>query len=192
MTTKLDRLLVSIGIDMTLEEAFGQADNAINTFSFKVVKIDKWDRFTECMGEFFRHLQFYILRLRKPLDIPVSEYWPKCAHVLIRVYGINGEKVAFEMARTGNEGGLYAVLKATAMRMAEDYAQNWISTQVNTYWNGLSVDEKLDAPVEYIAKFGHLLPSELTEKSAARIRANLPKFLEKHPYLIKQTNRVGR
>jgi len=91
----------------------------------------------------------------------------------------------------GNEGGLYAALKAVAMRMAEDYAQNWISSQVSTYLENLSTDEKLDASTEYIAKFSHLLPSELTEKSAARIRANLPKFLEKHPHLIKQTRRVG-
>jgi len=77
MTTKLDRLLISIGPDMTLEEAFGRADHAISTFGFKSAKIDKWEKFTERMGEFFRHLQFHILRLRKPLDIPVSEYWPR-------------------------------------------------------------------------------------------------------------------
>ena len=34
------------------------------------------------------------------------------------------EKAAFEMARTGNEGGLYAVLKAIAGQLAEEYAEN--------------------------------------------------------------------
>ena len=96
------------------------------------------------------------------------------------------------MARTGNEGGLYRVLKAMAMRVAEDYAQNEIFAKISAYWRSLSVDEKFDASTEYIAKFSHLLPSELTEGSSARIRANFTNFLEKHPYLIQQIRRVGR
>jgi len=56
----------------------------------------------------------------------------------------------------------------------------------------LSVEEQLAASTEYLQKYGHLLPSELTEGSAARIRANLPKVLEEHPHLIQRLRQVGR
>ena len=192
MATKLEKLLSFIDPDITLEKIFNRADKAINTFNLRTAKIDKWDQFSECVSGFSKHLDFHILNLQEKPDISASYYWPKGAHTLIKIYGINGEKVAFEMARTGNEGGLYKVLKAMAMRVAEDYAQNEIFAQISAYWRSLSVDEKFDASTEYIAKFGHLLPSELTEGSSARIRANFTNFLEKHPYLIQQIRRVGR
>ena len=192
METKLDKLLKAIDPEDNIESCFHRADEAINTFGFRCAKIDKWDKFTECMGELLRHLYYHMLQMQKPHDAPVSEFWPRCAHILIIVYGINGEKTAFDMARTGINGGLYAVLKAFAMWVAEDSAQNAISAKVGIYWNGLSVDEKMEASIEYITKYGHLLPSELAEDGAIRIRAFLPKFLGKHPHLIQQTRRVGR
>ena len=111
---------------------------------------------------------------------------------LVRAYGSNGEKAAFEMARTGNEGGLYAVLKKMAQTMGEHYAENEVSAKVLFYWNGLTVPEKLAAADEYLGKYGHLLPSELTEGSAGRVRANLPKVLEEHPRLLRRLRGIGR
>ena len=96
------------------------------------------------------------------------------------------------MSRTGNDGGIYTVLKAIAMHIADEYAQNEIVARIYNYWQDLSVDERLAASTEYISKYGHLLPSELTEGSAGRIRANLPKVLDKHHELIKKIRRVGR
>ena len=192
METKLDKLLKAIDPEMTIETCFRRADNAVNTFAFRCAQIDKWDKFTECMGELLRHLYYHILRMKKPHDAPVSEFWPKCAHILIILYGINGERTAFDITRTGNEGGLYSVVKNVTMWVAEDFSKNEVSAKISAYWRNLSIDEQIDASTEYIAKFGHLLPSELTEESALRIRMNLPKFLNKHPYLIKQTRQVGR
>ncbi|MBC8218657.1 MAG: hypothetical protein H8E73_09345, partial [Planctomycetes bacterium] len=48
------------------------------------------------------------------------------------------------------------------------------------------VEQKFNVSSEYITKYGRFLPSELTEGSAARIRANFPKVLEKHPRLIQR------
>ena len=45
---------------------------------------------------------------------------------------------------------------------------------------------------EYLKKYGHLLPSELTEGSAARVRANFPKVLAQHPKILQKTRRLGR
>ena len=58
------------------------------------------------------------------------------------MYGANGEKTAFEMARTGNESGLYGVLKAVAMQVAEDCSKKEISAKAITYWKSLSIDQQ--------------------------------------------------
>lgn len=96
------------------------------------------------------------------------------------------------MTRTGKEGGLYRVLKTVADQMAEEYAQNEISGRIYDYWNRLTTDEQVAATDEYINKYGHLLPAELTEGSAARLKANFPKVLEEHPKIIRRMRRVGR
>ena len=96
------------------------------------------------------------------------------------------------MARTGNEGGLYGVLRKFARRTVEGYAADEIAARVGDYWNNLSTEEKLDAPREYLRQYGHLLPSELTEGSAAGIRAFFPKVLKEHPRIIKGLRRIGR
>ena len=43
---------------------------------------------------------------------------------------------------------------------------------------------------EYISKHGHLLPSELVEGSAVRIRMFFIKVLEEHPRLIKNLRKL--
>jgi len=192
MGTRLDELLCFISPEGSTEQTFNRANEAINTFRVRAARIEDWDEFRSCMAEFLRHVEARTLRLRGPVDVPLEFYWLRCAQILRTIYGPRGEKAAFEMARTGNEGGLCAVLRAVAMHMAEDYSRHEISAKVGAYWNSLSVAEQLDAASEYIAKYGHLLPSELTEGSAARIRANFWKVLEEHPRLLQRLRVVGR
>jgi len=192
MQTKLDGLLAFISPQKTIVETYNRANEAINTFHASQAQIRNWDQFRHCMAEFLRHVDFCTLRLRRPVNVSSEHYWEHCAAILLGVYGSSGEKTAFEMARTGNEGGLYSVLKAVAMHRAEEYAQNEISAKVAAYLDGLSVDEQFDACSEYISKYGHLLPSEITEGNAVRIRANFRKVLEKHPRLLLRFQGVGR
>lgn len=118
--------------------------------------------------------------------------WGRCCQIFARAYGSSGEKVAYEMARTGNEGGLYAVLKKFAYTMAEQYIGDEVSAMVSFYWENLSIDERFSACDEYLDKYGHLLPSEISEDRAVRVRANLPKVLREHPRLMQRLSRVGR
>ena len=144
-----------------------------------------------CLADFFAHVEAKILRLHHgPVD--VDFHWGRCAQLLRHIYGASGSKVAFEMARTGNEGGLFAVLRAVALRMAEEYSENEISARVGLYWERLSVDEQISATTEYLQKYSHLLPSEMTEGYGARIRANFPKVLAQHPQVLRRTRRLGR
>ena len=191
MQTELDKLLASIGPE-TIVKTFNRANEAINTFHLKTALIENWDEFRGSMAEFMRHLERHSLRLRGPIDISSDYYWSQCARVLLKVYGPSGEKAAFEMARTGTEGGLNAVLRAVAMNVGEGYAKIEIQARVDAYLKDLTVEQQLAASCDYLAKHGHLLPSEMTEASAARIHANFGKVLAKHPWLLLKLNEVGR
>jgi hypothetical protein len=57
--------------------------------------------------------------------------------LLLKEYGPNGEKAAFEMVRTGTQGGQYAVLKSIAKQMINDYAGTGIRARISHYWTSL-------------------------------------------------------
>ena len=192
MKTDLDRLLETIDPERTIEDAFRRADEAINSFPLRRACITDWNEFTVCMAEFVVHVESQILRLRRPVRAAFDFEWGRAAAILMKIYGRSGEKAAFEMARTGNEGGLYGVLKAVAMRIADELSQNEITARVGAFWQSHSPEEVLDASSQYLAQYGHLLPSEMTEGSAARIRGNFLKVLQNHPKLVQRLRRVGR
>jgi hypothetical protein len=192
MVTRLDRLLDDIHPRRIVEKISRRVDEAVNSFPIPV-KVTEWGCFMDTTMRFCRHVETRILNLEG--DMPdtgptfnLGRYMP----FLTKAFGQNAEKTAFEMARTGNEGGCYAVLRKVAQVLAEEYAQNEIRARVACYWNGLSVEEKLAAGDEYLDKYGHLLPWELTEGSATRVRANLPAFLEEHPRMLQRLGQVGR
>jgi hypothetical protein len=81
-------------------------------------------------------------------------------------------------------------LKAVAAQMIDEYAGNAIAARIANYWQSLSSDEKLQATQEYLDKYGHLLPTELTGGSAARLRANFPKVLAQHPKIIERLRNI--
>lgn len=191
MSTALEQLLTDIDPSRTYDQTFARADEAINTFSFDRVQITDWRDFNTCLAEFFTHVEAKILQLH-PCPLDVDFHWGRCSQLLHHIYGHSGEKAAFEIARTGNEGGLSSVLRAVAMRMADEYAENEISARVGEYWQRLSVDEQISAATEYLDKYGHLLPSEMTEGYGTRIRANFPRVLARHPQILRKTRRLGR
>jgi len=192
MRTDLDRLLQELDPERTIETAFRRADEAINSFPMRDAQITKWNEFRCCIVEFIEHVESHVLHLRWPVRSAVDFEWGRATRLLVHIYGRGGEKAAFEMARTGNEGGLYGVLKATAMRIAEDLSQAEIAGRVSVFWQTHSAEQVLDAAQQYLTRYGHLLPSEMTEGSAGRIRANFLKVLEEHPKLVQRLRRVGR
>ena len=192
MPTKLEQLLEKIDPKLTLDKTSALADNAMNTFSFGSGQMTDRKEFEDCLTDFFCHVDSNVLGVSKSFNSEHRDFqWGRCGILLSHIYGENGMMTAFDMARTGKSGGLYAVLKAIALRMAEEYAENQIGALIGEYWKKLTLDEKLAAPDEYLEKYGHLLPSELTEGSAVRIRANFPKLLAQHPEIIRKIRRLG-
>ena len=195
MAAKLDRLLRDIDPDRTVAEIARRTDDALNAFSVTSAQITDWDRFRRLLIRFVAHVEGHLLghtgspETRTP-DIDFE--WGRCCQILSAVYGPNGEKAAFEMARTGNEGGLSDVLRRTAEAVAKPFVKSAVKAQVHGFWEGLSTQAKLNVADEYLGRYGHLLPSELTEGSAARIRANMLRVLEQHPHLMHRLSLIGR
>jgi hypothetical protein len=133
-----------------------------------------------------------VLKIRTDIPDGTEYYWSRCSGILNNAFGPSGFKTAFEMVRTGKNGGLYQILKIIAEHMAENYAQNEISARIYTYWESLTVDEKLAATDEYLHNYGHLLPAEFTDGSAARLKVHFPEVLKEHPKTIQRMRRVGR
>ncbi|MBC2714910.1 MAG: hypothetical protein HF978_06335 [Desulfobacteraceae bacterium] len=192
MKTKLDRLLESIDPSITLDQVSSRIDQALNSFQIDSGIIEDWEVYKDLFTNFFRHTENNILRIKSFKSANPKIEWGRCIRLLLKEYGPNGEKTAFEMVRTGNQGGLYKVLKSLSKQMIEEYAGTEIRAKIGYFWHSLSVDEKWAATDEYLTKYGHLLPSELTEGSAARIKADFTKVLEEHPRIIKRMRIVGR
>ena len=192
MKTKLDRLLESIDPARTLDQVSWRVDEALNSFRVKSGIIEDWEEFRTALTAFYRHVENVVLNIPSFCSPNPDIDWGRCCKLLIKEYGANGEKAAFEMVRTGTEQGLYGVLKVVARLMISEYAVNEITARIGNFWEALSTDEKLAVFQEYLDKFGHLLPSELTSGSAARIRANILKVLEEHPRMVKRLRNIGR
>ncbi|HBG25741.1 MAG: hypothetical protein A2Y10_20310 [Planctomycetes bacterium GWF2_41_51] len=190
--SKLDRVLEYISPQKTIEQVYNLANEAIVSFNFDKAKVDSWEEFKLCIAKFSKYLDEKILKLKKHLDVPLTEYWRFCIQPLTRIYGSNGDITAFTMANTGNEGGLYAVLKAFAMQRAEEYTKNEISAKVHFYWNNLSADEKLQAADEYFSKYKNIIPSELLESDGVLLKKNFWKILEEHPFIMQKLQKTGR
>lgn len=184
MAGKLDRLLDAIDPVRNYEPLWARADEGLNTFPMENAREADWSEFNRLLARFFCHMENVMLRLKSPMPVDYGFHGSRCNHLLRKKYGNQADKAAFEMARTGVEGGLYGVLKTLARLMVEEYAGNEIRARVSDFWSNLSMDEQLEIPTEYIERHGHLLPSELTEGSAGRIRINFTRVLEEHPLMI--------
>jgi len=192
METKLDRLLESIDPDLTLDQVSARVDEALNSFGLESGIIEDWQEFRTVLAEFFRHVENHILRIRPSFSGNPDIDWGRCCNLLRGQYGANGEKAAFEMARTGVEGGIYGVLETVAGQMIYEYAGNEIAAKTAHFWQTLSTGEKLAVSQEYLDKYVHILPPELTSGSAARIRADFLKVLQEHPNIVRRLRRIGR
>ena len=191
--TGLHALLEQLDPARTLEQTAARADEAMISFRSCPAQVTQWREFQALSVEFLRHVEGRVLRLRGGPWVSFEHDWGRCAHLLMTEFGgSSGDKAAFELARTGNEGGLYHVLRKLASRLAEEYAGNEIRARISDWWNRLTVTQKFAAMDEYLAAFGHVLPSELIEDTAARLRASFPKVLAQHPYLMQRFRQVGR
>jgi len=192
MTAKLERLLEEIDPSRTLDEVAARVDRAVNSFPYGSAVVTDVEDFEELIGRFYAHVEGEVLSIGERRGFHPELDAGYASQVLNGAYGPQGWKAAFEMARTGVEGGLRGVLTTLAERMAVMYARNEIGARVYAFWEELSPEEWLEAAEEYVDKFGHLLPSELTEGGAWRLKGDFAAVLAEHPFIIRRIRRVGR
>jgi len=192
VSTKLEAFLKTIDPTLNLEQVWARADVGLNSFKVEqAVATDYWE-FQRFLARFFCHMENVILRISPPREPDYDFDSGRCHNLLKKEFGNQADKVLFDRARTGVNGGLYGVLKKVAELMVEDYSGNEIGAKVSEFWNNLSLDEKMEVPQEYVQKYGHLMPSEITEGMAVRVMINFRKVLEEHPRLVARLRRVGR
>lgn len=184
MSTKLERLIYSISPDIVLEPVFERANSALIGFEMPDVIVDSFDKFRSAFIRLHCRIEAAILRVDSMPKAAVDFHWSRCYEILSQLYGPNGEKAAFDMIRTNKQGGLREVVNKFVRAVSENYALNEIRAKITFYINSLSSSERLAGCDEYIEKFGHLLPREMTESSAARIHDNFAQVLEKHPFMM--------
>ena len=192
MKTKLDKHIDRTDPAHTFDPISLLADNAFNSFKIRTGVVQTQDEFESLMAYFFCHVENVILKIN-PRRFPHTDMdMHRCANMLRKEYGTNGETTAFEIAKSGTEGGLYSVLKAVAKHMADEYASNYIGVIVSEFWDSLSAKEKVATSKEYLDKYGDLIPSELMEGGAVRVRAFFWKVLEEHPRIVRELRNIGR
>ncbi len=192
MATKLERLLSEIHPSRTLDETSARVDRAAARFGHARAVVTHFDEYQELIGHFFAQVESGVLNTPPLWPAHKEMYVHRAQQLLNEAYGHSGWKAGFEMARTGVEGGLRQVLATLAERMALMYAHNEIHARVYAWWEGRSVQERLAAADEYLDEYGHLLPSELTEGGAWRVRGSFLDVLMEHPFLIRRLGRLGR
>lgn len=180
------------GIESIPDQVDSCVDQAFNTFPVPAVVLTRWEDYRSCLARFHSHIERGILGLKPEASCDVEFRFGLCLPLLRRKYGESAIQAPFEMARTGNEGGLLAVLRTVADLIGREHANNRIGAAVSLFLDHRSPQEILNAGKEYVNTYGGILPSELTEGSAGRILGNLPKVFREHPYMMRRYRQVGR
>ena len=191
MPSDLDELLAAISPERTLDHVSAGVDEAVNSFERRAVGTERWDweDFEEYMGRFFQHVYHVACRLRAPMDDPHGFFYAN-AHVLEQEYGPQWRRLVLQLVRTGAEGGLHRMLRASAERLAEHWTRNRIGSLVSEYWTSLSDREREQVPGEYLSKCGALLPPEVRRRLSYEPWFNFCKVLERHPHLVDRVRRL--
>ena len=189
---KLNSLLDAIDPARILDETERRADTALGSYGLDVGAFQDWREYVGCLAHFFGHLERHLLNLSGPYPGNASICWGQCSGVLDRIYGSNGDKVAFQIVRSGAEGGLYGVLKEIARFQARTYGEREIEARVAGFWSALSVEEQLAAVNAYIARFGNLYPEEFRAGSFSTLKVNFWKILIEHPRMLQRQRQGSR
>lgn len=175
-----------------MDEVAAWVDRARNNFRCEKAVITDHQEYRELIGRFYAHVQAEVLGMTSLYESNPEFFQGFGMGLLKDAYAGAGWITIFNMARTGLEGGLRAVLDVLSERMALEYAGSQIATRVADYLEGLSHEEKVASVEEYLNKFGHLLPTELIEDGPLLLSIRFYDLLKEHPFLIRRLRRLGR
>jgi len=172
-----------------IEKRYLGADYAINSVSVKG-PVGSFNEFKQILIEVIVLVQKYVLKTQKTVEGSQTFYLDIAYKVLQKVYGPNGEKAAFEMSRTGKEGGISAVIRSLAYGYTDILFKDEAKAKVGVLWAKLSHDQKFSIMDQYVSTFGYLWPDELVENGAVRLKMNFPKTLQLHIEQIRKLTKA--
>jgi len=177
-----------------IEIAARLADQAFDSYDCDKAQLTSREEFEDRITVFYHRLNTYLYK-----TTPIDEsdlHWRlkgEAFEALRKMYGEYGFDIAFNMAKTGLDGGFYKILKDLAFHVAEEAHSTVIQSVVATFMQSVfPAEERQAAAREYVRKFGHLLPNNLVEDNGFTISLNLEEFLMNHPKLIKRARDAGR
>lgn len=193
MASRLAQLLETIDPMKSIDEVHRRATEALDTFPFPNSPMASADECSSCFTRFFRHTENTMLRANGAFAGDAKVDFGRVRSILTEEYGENGLRVAIRMALYGVEGGIRAVLRAIALRLAKRFSDSEIRNRIEFLWGSLSVEEKFETVREYLASdYSNLLPEDLKEGGAPEIYASFPRYLARHPEIIRKLRRAVR
>lgn len=188
MSTELDLLISRIDSSKTIDVDERRINEAITSFDWNKATVDSFDEHKKCLADFMRELYSHEF-LTGNIDFDTDFGYGLALQRLEREYTGNVLQTVYEIMSTGSEGGVYKILRSLGRLVAEEFSRNAIGAYVSEFWSNLSTDEKLAVSDEYIEKFIDILPGSITN-NRVRIKANFPKVLENHPWMLKRIRSV--
>ena len=190
MPTQLDNLLSEIDPVRVYDRIEARVNHALDNFHVEWRQIRNRDDFQECVAMFL--FQASLPSHAKPglSGMPLSMWWSQAVPLLNQEYGPSGAEVGYQNARLGVEGAIHGVLKVLAKRLIEEHSRRVAQSHISDFWNNLSPWDQKQAVVEYISKFGQLLPPEVRGKDPVAIWVEFPRLLEQHPHSIRALRRL--
>ena len=161
------------------EKKYQGADRAINSVSVSGL-VDSFNEFENILVEVIVLVQKNVLKVQRPIKGAQDFYLDAAFRVLQKEYGPNGEKAAFEISRTGKDGGIHAIIRSLAYGYADLLFENEAEAKVGVLWEKMSNEDKFAAMEQYVSEFSYLWPDELTENGALRLKKNFQKTLQLH------------
>jgi hypothetical protein len=191
MATRLEELIESIDPSRTIDRTSALVDDAFNSFRYENPIRSFYD-YEDYMAKFVFHIEAGVLRFGSNVPYERDLWLARYSNLVNKGHGPDAWKWNYEKILTGQNGGLYQLLKDVAAMILQDRSGREISGRVGRFWESLTYDEKLESANEFLQKFGHMLPSKYTGGGGIHLVMNLPHVLEKYPQLLMEIRRSMR
>ena len=191
MATRLEKLIESIDPSRTIDRVSAAVDDAFNSFRNRN-PIRTFDDYREYMSKYVQHVEQIVLKIKSNDPYDKEFFWTRYSNLVNSGNDREAWKWNYEKITTGQDGGIYKILKDVAAKILEDRSKREISARIWNLWNSLTDDEKLDTVDEFVDLLGHLLPTKYTGGNAAYLKMNFPRVLESYPQLLMELRRSLR
>lgn len=172
-------------IKNTIDDWQRDIDNVINAYHSPLPEVETCEETTMFLSRFVYFIFCQWISPGRSISFHKGVYWRFCDEALREKYGPYWESVAFDMMRTGAEGGTYTLLKTLAENMAQIGARNTIKSRISEYWEGMTAEKLKRDSRKYVERFGHLLPPTY-RNDRSLLASEFARVLEQHPEMVQR------